>query len=938
MKPRLAPGNVSRTNLPALADVRFIGPEDKGFCLSSDLKRFLHTLLRLLLKALNQKSASILLLDQQGEFLHRVASLGLSTRYKRKVPKIRVAAWPIWKEITKKGMFWLSSVAVDPHNLTRDELREEGIITLRGVPLTAAGSTIGLLTIFFKEKSQFSKETQDLLQFVGALIGMAIERVKLREEERKTSDFLKGLHKVSLEILSVRDSQKLLGKILVEAKRIIAADRVVLRLKMPSGKFAKGVSVGIRVPFLDSEPNRFRGTAGLAVKTGEVQWTDNYAGDSRARANPNAEALIKHGLVSGIASPMKSKGKVTGLLIAVYTHSKRFSEQDKFMMSTLANQAALAINNAGLYSRLATRADELVRLREEEKKTSDFLKVLHKVSLEILSVRDSQKLLGKILVEAKRIMTADRVSLRLKMPSGEFAKGVSVGIGVPFLDSGARRFGGIAGLAIKTGEVQWTDNYAGDSRTRGNPNAEALIKHGIVSGIASPMKSKGKVTGVLIAQHTHSKRFSEQDKFMISTLANQAALAINNAGLYSRLATRADELVRLREEEKKTSDFLKVLHKVSLEILSVRDSQKLLGKILVEAKRIMTADRMTLRLKMPGGEFARQLAVGINGRISDADLIKSKHTLFQHAIKSRKIQWSENFFADQGLLDEPIIKIIMKRGLVSGIACPMKSKAKVTGCLIALYTQPKRFSKQDEFVMSTFANQAAVAIENARLYQSLKDKEQRLKAFVNMLINAQEEERKRVARDIHDELAQILVSSAQHFSIVNEELPTLPLASKHEFQTGLDRLKLSIETVRRLISGLRPHRLDSLGLVKTLEDYLREQAKESRWQLDFVQNLGNLRFPSNLETGVYRIVQEAVTNVRKHAGSKRVQVKLTKEKETLSVKVQDWGQGFVVQRVREREKCLGLLGMSERAAMLGGSCNCFSTQGKGTRVEVKIPL
>ena len=528
--------------------------------------------------------------------------------------------------------------------------------------------------------------------------------------------------------------------------------------------------------------------------------------------------------------------------------------------------------------------------------------------------------------------------LKLRIPGGKFAKGVSVGIRVPFLDSGANRLRGIAGIAAKTGEVQWTDNYVGDSRARANPNAEALIKHGLVSGIASPMKSKGKVTGVLIAMYANSKRFSEQDKFMISTLANQAALAINNAGLYSRLATRADELARLREEEKKTSDFLKVLHKVSLEILSVRDSQKLLGKILVEAKRIMTADRMTLRLKMPGGEFARQLAVGIKVRISDADLIKSKHNLFQHAIKTRKIQWSENFFADQGLLDEPIIKIIMKRGIVSGIACPMKSKAKVTGCLIALYTQPKRFSKQDEFVMSTFANQAAVAIENARLYQDLKDKEQRLKAFVNMLINAQEEERKRVARDIHDELAQILVSSAQHFSIVSEELPTLPLASKHEFQTGLDRLKLSIETVRRLISGLRPPRLDSLGLVKTLEDYLREQAKESRWQLDFVQNLGNLRFPSTLEIGVYRMVQEAVTNVRKHAGSKRVQVKLTKEKETLSVKVQDWGQGFVVQRVREREKCLGLLGMSERAAMLGGSCNCFSTPGKGTRVEVKIPL
>ena len=228
--------------------------------------------------------------------------------------------------------------------------------------------------------------------------------------------------------------------------------------------------------------------------------------------------------------------------------------------------------------------------------------------------------------------------------------------------------------------------------------------------------------------------------------------------------------------------------------------------------------------------------------------------------------------------------------------------------------------------------------ELAMAVETLQEKEQALARTMERLIVVQEEERRLVAYDIHDCLAQLIVSAKQHLDTFEDLWRDQAPQAGPELKRALDRLDRAIVETRRLLAALRPGILDSVGLLPAVRVLLDETSKEAGWDAQLTDNLGDVRLPPTVETAVYRIIQEALANAAKHAKASRVRVELQKEKDRLVLGVSDWGVGFRVAPDKASAAGLGLLSMQERARLLGGTCRVESGPGLGTRVLATIPL
>ncbi|MBN1911714.1 MAG: PAS domain-containing protein [Pirellulales bacterium] len=224
------------------------------------------------------------------------------------------------------------------------------------------------------------------------------------------------------------------------------------------------------------------------------------------------------------------------------------------------------------------------------------------------------------------------------------------------------------------------------------------------------------------------------------------------------------------------------------------------------------------------------------------------------------------------------------------------------------------------------------------------DELRRRQAFLQQLLNMQERERQLTAYEIHDGLAQELTGALLRFQAFREMLSQNPDEAWPVFDVGLNLLEQAVGEARALITGLRPPILDEAGIVAAV-DYLVCESREEgadddpesgRVEIEFDHSPVVDRLDPSLETAVFRIVQEALANARRHSQSDRIRVELTQQDDRLCVQVRDWGVGFHASTVVENR--FGLRGIRERARLLNGQATIESSPGQGTSVRVELPL
>lgn len=279
-------------------------------------------------------------------------------------------------------------------------------------------------------------------------------------------------------------------------------------------------------------------------------------------------------------------------------------------------------------------------------------------------------------------------------------------------------------------------------------------------------------------------------------------------------------------------------------------------------------------------------------------------------------------------------------GQLVGLCLPLRMKKRIAGVLEAY--GPESLAEEDAVgILESLATQAASALENARLYGELAERERRLADLIGQFFTAQEEERRRVAYEVHDGLAQIAAAAHQHLQGFARFHPPASEEARELLGQTLELVQRTVGEARRVIANLRPTVLDDFGLGTALRleaDHLRTEG----YQIDYESNLDkDERLPVSVETALFRIAQEALTNVRKHAGANRLRLTLDRSEGGARLCVRDWGRGFdpsAPQVGGGPGERMGLNSMRERVALLGGSFQVQSRAGVGTLVTVEIPL
>jgi signal transduction histidine kinase len=281
-------------------------------------------------------------------------------------------------------------------------------------------------------------------------------------------------------------------------------------------------------------------------------------------------------------------------------------------------------------------------------------------------------------------------------------------------------------------------------------------------------------------------------------------------------------------------------------------------------------------------------------------------------------------------------------GVATSACLPMRSKDVVVGVLSLASRAPRSFGTSDRQLLFSIANQMSMAIENARLYEDLRDKEEVLTELLKSSISAQEEERKRIARELHDETSQALTTLAIGLETISQSPPNDVTQLKSALKKNQDLIGRILDDVHRLILDLRPSVLDDLGLIPALEWYAENRLQPNGVGVHLETSGAERRLPSYIEVALFRIAQEAISNIAQYAKAEFVSVTLDFEPEAIRLTVEDDGVGFETGAMLHPrygdKRGLGLLGMIERAETLGGSSTIKSQPGNGTQISVWIPL
>jgi PAS domain S-box-containing protein len=204
----------------------------------------------------------------------------------------------------------------------------------------------------------------------------------------------------------------------------------------------------------------------------------------------------------------------------------------------------------------------------------------------------------------------------------------------------------------------------------------------------------------------------------------------------------------------------------------------------------------------------------------------------------------------------------------------------------------------------------------------------------------QEQERQKITYEIHDGIAQLLVSAQQHLDTFEALWQRNETLAQPQLEKGLDRLNRAIVEARRLMAQLHMA-LETQDLILAVRRYLEELGRRAGWEVEFVEDVDRLVLPPDKEAAIFRIIREALTNAWKHASTPKIYVEFKVDggpDRTLSILIRDWGRGFQPEGIPPGAQGLGLLGMHERAQRLGGACIIESLPGQGTTVRTRVPL
>lgn len=266
---------------------------------------------------------------------------------------------------------------------------------------------------------------------------------------------------------------------------------------------------------------------------------------------------------------------------------------------------------------------------------------------------------------------------------------------------------------------------------------------------------------------------------------------------------------------------------------------------------------------------------------------------------------------------------------------PLKAREFVIGVLLIGFSRSRQWLPTERDLLKAIADRSALAIDRAGMNDALREREARIAELSGHLLRAQEEERKRISRELHDETGQALMVIRLYLGMLEGSVTTR--SSRAKIREMLDVVDRTIEGIRRIIGRLSPLVLQELGLIAAVRKEAKDLAKSTgvKARVNLASDFG--RLPGALETAIYRVVQEALHNVAKHADAASVVIEMFREGDRVRLTIEDDGVG-IASKPNQARQTFGVSGMRERISTLGGKMTIISSPGHGTRIEVDAPI
>lgn len=414
----------------------------------------------------------------------------------------------------------------------------------------------------------------------------------------------------------------------------------------------------------------------------------------------------------------------------------------------------------------------------------------------------------------------------------------------------------------------------------------------------------------------------------LQILAAFLSLALENATLYTRTAQREREIELIAETGK--------------QLTQLQSLSELMPQLVREVSQTFNYDSMGLLLV---DEATNEVVVR-----ETIGLERTKHLGFRVPITDQVSGGIVGRVAHQGVAHlSPDVRaethyIETVANTRSELAVPLKIKDRVIGVLDVQSVTPGGVTQKDLLILTTLADQVAIALENARLYEEiaqahdeLSQKAEELQRLLARTVQIQEDERHRIAADIHDSVIQLVYGALYQVEGATQRLLSDPIGVRTHLQEIRSSLNQAITEMHKAIYDLWPSSLDEMGLLPSVEAFLARFEQSTGIQCSFHTAGSRIRFTPQARITIYRILQEALHNVRKHARATVVEVIFTFNEDAVTVTIRDDGRGFKREEVGASSTGrLGLIAMRERVQTIGGAFDIQSGRS-GTLITLTLP-
>lgn len=772
-----------------------------------------------------------------------------------------------------------------------------------GVPLIVKGEILGMLSLDHDEADHYTEQHSRLVLALADQVAVTIENARLFTELEQRTQALEALYHADEELYSHLKMEEVLQALVDVAVDLLRADKSSLMVwDAAHEKIVVQAARGFhpdtlaRMQFVPGQ-----GIVGRVAVSGEPAVVENVSQDVR----------VEHGVTDaeGICSfmhlPLQLNGEIFGVFNVSYVRPRVFDEEEQRLFTGLAQRAALAVENARLYHAAEMRADEA--------------QTLFTVQRAITSDRERESILQLIADEARRLTGAERTMVFMLCDDSESALEVSVLSG----HEGDQLLGyrlpvetSLTGRALREGHAFRSRDAQNDPRL-----FEDLVREiNAHSLLTVPLISGSRPLGAISVLDKAGERgiFDDADERVLEMLASGAVIALENARLFEEEEVRRHVAEGLRD------------------ILSVLNSEvplpEMMDYIVAQAVRILDADAgIIYRRGSEMGVVIPEAMAAVPPELQPSESLSLIDTRAKHGspqgkpmiVPDMKVAQAEEADALRDLDAEAREWTeLLAEHFGAYISVPFVVEGDVYGDITLYYRSPRHFSQEELSLTIAFSEQASLAVENARLRMRAK-------------ASAASDERNRLARELHDAVTQTLFSA----SLIAEVIPRIWEKDPDQGRRRLEELREltrgALAEMRTLLLELRPASLTESSLPELLRQLAEAVIGRSRLAVDLTVE-GEADLPPEVQVVFYRIAQESLNNVTKHAGADSVDIILLFEPDAVSLSVADDGRGFEMANLSPDSLGMGI--MRERAEGIGATLKIDSKVGEGTRVTCVWPV